>query len=600
MKNPEATLKEAEAARAVYEFAGLRLDCGRRVLERAGHPIALYPRAFDALQLLAERSNQLLPKDELFAQLWPGLVVEENSLARVISDLRKALGDSANCIVTVARRGYRLDVDVRTLPRVSTSAAAGCKALAVLPFSAVGGTEDDKRLAFGMADALITRLSRLKEIAVRPTTSITRYLDTTRAPGELGRELRADVVLCGSVRRSAAQVRVTVQLIDVATEAALWADKFDEAPADIFSIEDSISSRVADALVPELTGHERRSLTQRPTQNAEAYDLYLHGRFWLSRRTGEAMRKAVECFERAVQLDPQYALAHASIAEAYVLLSIASATIEAASPREVVPLALAAAQRALAIDDKLSEAYAVLGHVALNYDWNWPAAEAALQRAISLKPNNPAAHQFYSMGLASLGRTAEALAEIELARELEPTSVIIRANIGFTLYRARRYQEAIHELRNCVALAPESAYARYRLGLALQEAGQLSEALEQFETILHFSGAEVQALAGKAHVLAVCGRAAEARDCLNRLLALARDRYVSAYFAAEIHAGLGETEEAIRWLERAMEERAVPMISLQVNPKFDGLREHAGFDLIVRRMGLWDTPPVRRGEPSPK
>ena len=199
-----------------------------------------------------------------------------------------------------------------------------------------------------MADALITRLSRIKEIAVRPTTSITRYLDATQSPGELGRELRADVVLCGSVRRSAAQVRVTVQLIDVATEAALWADKFDEAPADIFAIEDSISERVADALAPELTGQERRSLTRRATQNAEAYDLYLRGRFWLSRRTGESIRKAVECFERAVLLDPQYALAHASIAEAYAFLSIASATIEAMPPREVVPLALAAAQRALA------------------------------------------------------------------------------------------------------------------------------------------------------------------------------------------------------------------------------------------------------------
>ncbi len=581
-------MKAAEPARAVYEFAGFRLDCGRRVLERDGHAVSLYPRAFDALQLLAERNNQLLHKDELLAQLWPGLVVEENSLARVVSDLRKALGESANCIVTVARRGYRLDAEVRALSTATASAAAACKALAVLPFSAVGGTEDDKRLSFGMADALITRLSRIKEIAVRPTTSITRYLDASQSPGQVGRELRADVVLCGSVRRSASQVRVTVQLIDVATEAALWADKFDEAPADVFAIEDSISERVADALAPELTGQERRSVTRRPTQNAEAYDLYLRGRFWLSRRTGEAIRRAIECFERAVQLDPQYALAHASIAEAYAFLSIASATIEAAAPREVVPLALAAAERALAIDDKLSEAHAVLGHAALNYDWNWPAAEAHLQRAISLKPNNPGAHQFYAIGLAIRGRTDEALAELKIARDLEPTSVIIRANIGFTLFRARRYEEAIAELRNLVALAPESAYARYRFGQALQEAGQNSAALEQFEAMLQLPGAEVQALVGKAHVLAVSGRAKEARECIDRLHELGRTHYVSAYFFAEIHAGLGEADEALRWLDRAGEERAVPMISLQVNPKFDGLRDHAGFQAVVRRVGLWN------------
>ena len=231
----------------------------------------------------------------------------------------------------------------------------------------------------------------------------------------------------------------------------------------------------------------------------------------------------------------------------------------------------------------------MLGHIALNYDWNWPAAEAALQRAISLKPNNPAAHQFYSMGLASLGRTEEALAEIELARELEPTSVIIRANIGFTLYRARRYEEAVEELRNCVALAPESAYARYRFGLALQEAGQQAAALEQFEAMLHLPGAEVQALVGKAHALAVCDRTKEARACLDRLRALARERYVSAYFFAEIHAGLGEVEEAIRWIDWGCEERAVPMISIQVNPEIrPTARARADFKAIVRRIGLWD------------
>lgn len=588
MKNPDATLKERAASPAVYEFAGLRLDAGRRVLERAGRPVPLYPRAFDALQLLAERNNQLLPKDELLAQLWPGLVVEENSLARVISDLRKALGESADCIVTVARRGYRLDADVQTVLRAASPVAARCKALAVLPFSAIGGTEDDKRLSFGMADALITRLSRIKEIAVRPTTSITRYLDASASPGELGRELRADVVLCGSVRRSAAQVRVTVQLIDVATEAALWAEKFDEAPADIFAIEDSISERVADALAPELTGHERRLLTRRATHNSEAYDFYLRGRFWLSHRTGESLRKAIGCFERAVQLDPQYALAHASIAEGYAFLSIASATIEAVAPREVVPLALAAAQRALSIDDRLSEAHAVLGHAALNFDWDWAAAEAHLQRAISLKPYNPTAHQFYAMGLASLGRIPEALAELAIARELEPTSIVIRANVGFTLYRGRRYDEAVAELHNCVALAPESAYARYRFGQALQEAGQHAQALEQYEAMLQLPGAEVQALVGKGNVLAARGRVQEARACLDQLRGLARERYVSAYFLAEIHAALGEAEEAIRCLEQAGEERAVPMISLLVNPRFDRLREHAGFQAIVHRMGLWE------------
>ena len=252
---------------------------------------------------------------------------------------------------------YRLDADVRTLSRATASGAASSKALAVLPFSAVGGTEDDKRLAFGMADALITRLSRIKEIAVRPTTSITRYVDATQSPGELGRELRADVVLCGSVRRSAAQVRVTVQLIDVATEAALWADKLTKprrtsSPSRIRFPSGSPtrwppSSRTGTTLADTACDAERRSV--RPLSARTLLVEPSHGR---NDAQGGRMLRARRAARPAIRAGAR------QHRQAYVLLSIASATIEAAPPREVVPLALAAAQRALAIDDKLSEAMA--------------------------------------------------------------------------------------------------------------------------------------------------------------------------------------------------------------------------------------------------
>jgi len=588
MKNPDETMKAGMTTHpVVYEFAGFRLDLARRVLERDGECVALYPRAFDALTLLVQHRDSLLTKELLLERLWPGTMVEENSLARVISDLRKALGDASKCIVTAARRGYRFEADVRAAHRQRDGEqVAGRKALAVLPFVAVGG-DADKLLSFGLADALITRLSRNDEIVVRPTSSVLRYAEAEISPSDAGRALKADVILCGSVRRSESHVRLTVQLIDVRADAALWAGNFDEAAADIFTLEDLISARVADALALELARGERRLLRKRHTNNTAAYEQYIHGRFWLSRRTGASIHNAVRCFEEAARLDAGFALAHAGIAEAYIALSSASTTLDAARPTEVVPLARAAAVRALAIDDALGDAHLALGHIALFYEWSWPAAEAAYQRAIRLSPTSHVALQSYAFGLSAVGRLDEALLESKLARELEPTSMLVRLSMGFILYRARRYGEAIEELRRCVALEPESAYARYRYALALQEVGCHDEASSQFDAMLGIEGGEVLALVGKAHLLAVSGRWQGAREILARLHVLSREHYVSAYFFAEIHAGLDEPDEALHWLDQACDERAQPMVSLTMNPKFDGLRDHAAFQALIRRVGLW-------------
>jgi tetratricopeptide (TPR) repeat protein len=368
----------------------------------------------------------------------------------------------------------------------------------------------------------------------------------------------------------------------------LWAEKFDEALADLFDIEDSISERVAEALAGELTGQERRSLAARYTSDSEAYESYLRGRFYLSQRTGESLRKATECFERAVQLDAGFALAHAGIAEACVLAAIPT-NLDPAPPREMVPLARAAVERALAIDERLSQAHAVLGQIAISFEWNWPAAQASFRRAIQLNPNNANAHSFYSIALGIVGDLETALQEVKLARELEPTQIVYRANVGFVLYRARRFAEAVVELRTCVALEPASAYVRYRYGLALEAVGRYEDAFSQFEAMSVLPNAQVQALVGKSYVLAVTGRAQEARGLLAQLLVIAAERYVSAYYIAEVHAGLGEIDAAMSALERAFEERAVPMISLHSNPRFDVMRAEPRFVELLRRVGLWNT-----------
>lgn len=566
-------------ARTAYEFADLRVDLARRTLERNGQVVPLYPRTFDALVLMIEHADHVLTKEVLFKQLWPSVIVEENSLARVISDMRKALGSAGEYIVTVARRGYRFEGSVRVIQPPPT--------LAVLPFSWVGDNEADKLLAFGLADALITRLSKIKNVIVRPTSSVASYTNV-ESPVSCGRELQATSVLTGAVRRHGTQLRITVQLVDVASQAALWADKFDEAVGDIFTLEDLIAERVARALAVELTGAEELSLRCRYTTDSQAYDLYLRGRFWLSQRTGESLRSAAESFKQATRLDPDFALAYAGLAETCMVASIASATLDAAPPREMVPVARIAAQRALVLDEHLGQAHAVLGHIDIGFDWAWSDAERHFLRAIRLGVNDSTSHHFYAIALSTIGRSEEALQEIRRARELEPTSIVIHVNAGFILYRAHRVDEAIAELDSSVVLAPHSAYARYRYGLALQAAGRNAEALVQFSALGQLPGAELFQLVGMGHLLATLGRTGEAGQMLRQLLGMSRERYVSAYFIAEIYAGLGDKDHAFEWLEQAYEERAVLMISLQSNPKWDSLRADPRFKSLVRRVGLWE------------
>lgn len=546
----------------------------------------LYARAFDALALLVDGAGALVSKETMLQQLWPGVLVEENSVARVMSDLRKALREQAACVATVPRRGYRLDAEVRAARRARQPEVEGRRTLAVLPLASLSGEAADRLLGFGLADGLITRLSQLRSLLVRPTSAVARYVDAP-APAAVGRELNAEIVLCGGVRRSGGQVRVSLQLVDVASEATIWAARFDEAEAAIFALKDSLSARAADALALELTRSEREQLARRPTQDADAHDLYVRGRLCLSQRVGDSIQQAAECFRRAVERDPGFALAHAGLAEAYTLLSVASATLDPLPPRVMAPLAKAAAQQALELDEQLSEVHGILGHIGYCYDWDLAGAEAAIGRALELNPSNAGARQYHALGLSSVGRHDEALEQMRLARLLDPTNMVMNANLGFILYRARRYAAAVEQLRRTVAIDPDSAYARFRFGLAAEAAGLTDEALAQYEAVLAMPMADVHGLVGKGHLLARLGREREVREILDRLREIAETRYVSAYYFAEIHAGLGETGAAFEWLERAYAERPVMMISLRANPKFDGLREDPRFHDLERRVGIW-------------
>ncbi|HSL68765.1 MAG TPA: winged helix-turn-helix domain-containing protein, partial [Longimicrobiales bacterium] len=381
---------------AEHEFGPFLLDETRRTLERDGRLVPLYPKSFDLLAFMVRQNGHLLEKERLLQALWPDVVVEENSLARAVSDIRKALAEHEGYVVTVPRRGYRFDCPVRPRDRAAAglSRSAG-KTIAVLPFRPLSPDEADQQLAFGIADSLVVRLSSIRQISVRPTSSVLKYADHQRTPAAAGRQLDVDAVLCGTLRKAGTRLRVNAQLIDVRTDTALWADTFDENAVDVFTVEDSIADRVATALAPQLSARERESLTRRHTTSPEAYDAFLGGRYFWSKRTGASLRTAAEYFKKAIALDASFARAHAGLAEAYIALSVQHVTAHSLPPREVIPPAREAALKALSIDPLLAEAHAALAHIALSYDWNWLVAEQGYQRALQLDPECANAHHWY-------------------------------------------------------------------------------------------------------------------------------------------------------------------------------------------------------------
>ena len=583
-----------DEAPVIYEFAGRRLDPARRQLTHGGKPVALFPRCLDALVLLVEHRGELLDKDFLLGALWPDVVVDENSLAKVISDIRRALGETRDvgCIETVPRRGYRFTARVEVsrgddaAPVASAGAREGIRRLAVLPLTFLNPAPEDETLSLGLADALIARFGQMRHTLVRPTTSITRYAGTAFVPTEVGRELGVDAVITGTLRRVGSTLRISVQLVSVAIDAVSWAEKFDVQGSSTLALEDSIAERVVTALTLALA--RDAPPPPRPHRaDPDAYEHYIRARYLIAKRTRTSLQDAIACLERAIAIDPRFALAHAGLSEAWIQLGVRAAVSQSLRPRETMPKARAAAEKALALDEELSEAHGTLGQVLVVYEWNRPAGIAELLRAIELNPNNQNAQHWYAMALGSLGRFDEALVQIERALAIDPLAVIVNANVGYLLYRAGRIDEAVTKLRHTVAMEPGFVMTRYRLGLALEAQGRYEAALAEFEA-MQPSADDPLGLTGIARTRACMGQRAEARRLLEELHAIARSTYVPAATLADVHVALGEHDQAMELLERAVEERAILATWLSTERHWDPLRSHPRFAALLRQVGLGD------------
>jgi DNA-binding winged helix-turn-helix (wHTH) protein/TolB-like protein len=628
----------SEPASQYYEFGPFRLDPFKRLLVKDGQAVALTSKAFDMLLALVESRGRVLEKDELLERVWPGTVVEEKNLTVNISTLRKALGETPNehsYIVTVPGRGYRFVANVREVagepdpvieekerkkaardeepPEVlaarrnvrrfalvlcmlalvilvsylwdssrtkSVDTTATARQVAVLPFRSLGA-DTDEYLGLGMADALITKLSNIREITVRPTSAVARYAGVEKEKAAAGRELGVDAVLDGHVQVLGDRIRVTVQLVSTRDGRPVWAEKFDEKFTDIFKVQDSISEHVAEALIPWLTGEQKRLLAKRYTNNAEAYQSYLKGRYFWSRRSEQDLSKAIGFFEQAIKEDPGYGLGYVGLADSYSILGWYG-RIE---PSAAYPRAKQAAARALEIDDALGEAHASMGLIHANYDWSWAGAEAEYKRAIALNAGYTAVHQWYGQLLAMLGRHDEAIAELERAREIDPVSPAGDAFTGQVLYFAGRHDQALERGGKAVEIDPDFFFTHLIMGWAYEQKKQYREAATEFEKARRADDFSlIQASLG--YTYGVSGRRAEAIAVLDELKEIAARRYVSPYHFALVYAGLGEKEKALEMLEKAYADRSVLMQWLKVDPKLDSLRSDQRFQSLLLRMGF--------------
>ena len=454
------------------------------------------------------------------------------------------------------------------------------KSIAVLPFENLSRDPDNAYFTDGIQEEILTRLAKVADLKVISRTSTARYLSSPGNLPEIANKLGVANILEGSVQRAGEQVRINVQLIKATTDAHLWADTYDRKLTDIFAVESEIAKTIADTLKAKLTGSEEHAIAARPTENLEAHQLYLKGRYFWNKRTGSDVEKSIDYFNQAIAADPKHALAYAGVADAYALLP----AVAAVSPRECFSKAEAAARKALELDDTLAEAHSSLAALLCYYDFNYAQAGREFQRAIELNPNYATAHQWYGVVFwASLGKFDEAISEVKRALELDPLSLIINADLGRTYYFAHRYDEAVEQLHKTLEMDSNFYFAHRHLGCVLEVKGDFPAAIAQYQKARELND-DPRVLALLGHVFAVSGNKSEAIKILDQMKALAQGRYVSAYSFALLYLGLGDKNEALHWLEQSYQDRFPEITRIKVEPLLDPLRGDPRFQALAEKV----------------
>ncbi len=610
-------------------------------ISRGGQVVAVEPKVLEVLVHMARHPGEVLSRENILQGVWTGTYVTDEVLTYSISELRKAFQDDAKnprIIQTIHRKGYRLIAPVvwsggevaqaaappeeaRSQPEAPTPAAnrprlglglglvavavvagallyfarARFKAppnppgamivLAVLPFENLAGDPEQEYFSDGMTEELITQIGSLQPRSLRviARTSAMQYKGTHKKIDQIGAELGVSYVLEGSVRREENRVRVTAQLIRTRDQIQLWAENYDRELSGIITVQNEVARAVASQIRITLSEAERLRLENPRLVVPEAHEAYLKARYVWYKRTPQNLRRAINYFEEAIREDPSYAAPYAGLADTYILLNEYSDM----PPQEAFVRAREAASKALEIDAGLAEAHASLAMIRYCQDWDWAGAEKSFQHSIDLNPNYPTAHHWYSNLLSTQGQLDEAQAEIQKAIQLDTLYISARVALAWRVYGAmKKYDLAIQTARGVIEIDPQYAAVHLRLGALYYLAGKSEEAIKEVERVASDPDAGPISLADQGYIYAATGRRADAVKVLEALQALSRDRYVDYVRLALIHTGLGEKDQALGLLEKALERRDVGMLVIKPDPRFDPLRGEARFKAILRAMKL--------------
>jgi TolB-like protein/Tfp pilus assembly protein PilF len=567
-----------------YEFGRYRLQSPTGLLYRDAEMAALPPKAAQVLLVLVEHAGEVVTKADLLKTAWKDAIVEEGSLTRTISILRKALGagtEGRDSIATISKRGYRFTIPVRVAEKPSRPAAEKVM-LAVLPFENLSPDPGQEYFSDGLTEEMITQLSRLnpERLSVIARTSAMMFKGTKKRIADIGNALGVQYVVEGSVRRSDKQLRISAQLIRVDDETHVWAKNFERSLGDVLKIQAEVARSIAAEIQIKLGPHSEHTLMQVAEVSPEAHEAYLRGRYSWNKRTEAGMRKSIVHYEEAIHLDPEYAMAHAGVADSYVMLACRGMV----PAKETFRKAKTAARKAIDLDGSLGIAHASLAHVRL-HDWDWEGLEKDFRRAIELDPSHAIAYYWFGEFLMSMGRPEEAITVTEEAHRMDPLSPVIGASLAMILYLSRQYDRALDVAERMREIHPEHFLPHLRMGLILVQKGSHQRAIAELTAAVALANRSTETLAALAAAFAAAGSNEQAKELLSQLERSQPQQYVLPYNIAKIYAAARNKSKAFDWLDKAYDEGNPDLIELNSEPIFDGIRRDARFLDLERRVG---------------
>jgi len=571
-------------------FGAFELDLRAGELRKQGVKIKLQEQPFQILAMLLANPGQVVTREELRNRLWPSdtFVDFDHSLNKAINKLRESLGDSAEnprFVETLPRRGYRFLASIDGAQEAISKRGSPIDSIAVFALANPNPDPDMEYLAVGIPGSIIHSLSQIPGLRVIAWNSVAQNRDREEDPLTIGRSVGARAVLIGRIWQRGNKLRLHVDLLDTANGEELWGNQYDRDLTEVFSVQDEISREVSQRLRLKMTGEAESRLKKRYTENIEAYQLFVRARRWCEKRSAEGFRRGTEYLSQAIQMDPNYALAHAELAQCISVPCYYGSV----DPNVAYPKARVAALRALEIDLNLAEGHEVLATILKNYDWNWTGAEKEYRRAIELNPNYATAHYHYSYLLAELGRFEEAIREATEALSRDPMSALLNAGLAFVLLLARKLDQCIEQALTATEVDPNMTLCYWILGTAYEQQGKYRDAIETHEKCIALGGAVAFSKVFIGRAYAKSGEREKAWDVLRELQELSKTRYVPSIASAIFYDSLIEKDLAIEALQRACENRETNLVFLKVWPHFDNLRDDPRFQEIERRVGLRPT-----------